>query len=214
MSETTAIYYEFTELELCEDEFFNLVFMNAPDDWKKKEAENNFLMDICTSPLEEVVKEVREKSSYKGNDPTEVFRNISVVAEGEDKPWFARHANISQQFDKDRMDRLWIRNLSCYQDRDGRPKGERICCPTGSFYADDGNGRALVYAMHIECGRTKYSKVDAIHATSWEIATGILKFPPQRAAALEHDGKFQGDKILIDEFQIPIGIQINWQKRI
>lgn len=213
MSETTAGYYEFTELELCEEEFFNLAFMNAPSAWKEKEDENKFLVDICTSPLKEVVKRVREESSYDGDDPAEVFRNIGVVAEGEDKPWFDRHANISQCFDKDRMGEIWIRNLSCYH-RGGILVGEKVECPTGSFYVDDGNGRALVYAMHIECGRCKYSKVDAIHATSWDLASGILKFQPQRAAALEDDGKLQGNKNLRYKFYLPIGIQISRYKRI
>lgn len=34
--------YEFTKLELSEDEFFNLVFTNAPPAWKEREAENKF----------------------------------------------------------------------------------------------------------------------------------------------------------------------------
>ncbi len=109
--------YEFTTLELTEGEFFNLVFMNAPSAWKEREEENKFLTSICTVSLKEVVEEVRKKSSYDGDDPTEVFRNIDVVAEGEDKPWFNRHANISQCFDKDQMGELWIRNLSDYVDK-------------------------------------------------------------------------------------------------
>ena len=201
--------YEFTKLELTEKEFFNLAFMNEPSAW-----ENEFLLSICGIPLKEVVEKVRKESSYKGNDPAEVFKNIGVVTEGKTKPWFDRHANISQCFNKDRMDALWIRNLSDYEDKDGKRVGERKKCPTGSFYADDGNGRALVYAMHIKCGRSKYSKVDAIHATSWDIASGILEFPPQRSAALEHEGKLQNQKRLQDEFQLPIGIQINTYKRI
>lgn len=205
--------YEFTNLELTEDEFFNLVFMNAPDAWKESEEYNKFWKNICTVSLKEVVEEVRKKSSYNGNDPTEIFRNIDVVAECEDKPWFDRHAKISQCFDKDRMGKLWIRNLSHYEDR-GVLKGEREDCPTGSFYADDGNGRALVYAMHIKCGRSKYSKVDAIHATSWDIASGIFGWLPEPARSLEHKGKLQDQKQLQKEFQLPIGIQINTYQRI
>ena len=114
---------------------------------------------------------------------------------------------ISQCFDKDRMGELWIRNLSNYSG------GEREECPTGSFYVEDGNHRALVYAMYIACGRMEYSPVDAIHATSWDLASGILNFRPQRAASLEHNGELQNKKRLGNEFQLPIGIQINTYER-
>ena len=135
--------YEFTKLELREDEFLNLVFMNASPSWENKPERHRFLLSICGVSLKEVVKKVVEESSYNGSDPTEVFKNIGVVAENEDKAWFERHANISQCFDKNRMGELWIRNLSNYSG------GEREDCPTGSFYVEDGNHRALVYAIDI-----------------------------------------------------------------
>ena len=90
---------------------------------------------------------------------------------------------------------------------------ERGKCPTGSFYLEDGNHRALIYAMHIEFGKMKYSPVDAIHATSWDIAAGLLNFRPQKADSLEHNGKLQDKKCLQNEFQLPIGIQINTYER-
>ena len=199
--------YEFTKLELSEEEFFNLVFMNAPPAWEDRPEKHKFLLSICRVPLKEVVKKVVKESSYNGDDPTEVFKNIDVVTESSSKPWFERHVRISQCFDKDRMGELWIRNLSNYSG------GEREECPTGSFYVEDGNHRALVYAMYIACGRMEYSPVDAIHATSWDLASGILNFRPQRAASLEHDGELQDKKDLGNEFQLPIGIQINTYER-
>ena len=154
-----------------------------------------------------MLKKVVKESSYNGDDPTEVFKNIDVVTESSSKPWFERHVRISQCFDKDRMGELWIRNLSNYSG------GEREECPTGSFYVEDGNHRALVYAMYIKFGKMEYSPVDAIHAMSWDLASGILNFRPQRAASLEHDGELQDKKDLRNEFQLPIGIQINTYKR-
>ena len=135
--------YEFTELQLSEDEFFNLVFMNAPPSWEKKPKEHQFLLSLCKTSLKDVVKKVKEESSFKGRNPTEVFGNIGVIAEDESEPWFQHHVDISQSFDKNRMGELWIRNLSNY---DG---GEKETCPNGSFYMEDGNHRALVYAMYI-----------------------------------------------------------------
>ena len=205
--------YEFTKLELREDEFLNLVFMNASPSWENKPERHRFLLSICGVSLKEVVKKVVEESSYNGSDPTEVFRNIDVVTESSNKPWFERHVSISQCFDKNRMGELWIRNLSDYEDEKGERAGERIKCPPGSFYVDDGNHRALVYAMYIEFGKMEYSPVDAIHATSWDLASGILNFPPQRAAALENNGELQNKKRLGKEFELPIGIQINTYER-
>ena len=200
--------YEFTKLRLEACEFDNLVFMNPPPSWERKPEEHEFLLSICTVSLKEVVKKVIGKSNYNGDDPTEVFKNIDVFTKSKDKPWFQRHAAISQDFDKGRMGELWIRNLSNYSG------GERGKCPAGSFYVEDGNHRALVYAMHIEFGKMKYSPVDAMHATSWDIIVpGLLNFLPQKAVSLEHDGKLQDEKCLRNEFQLPIGIQINTYER-
>lgn len=206
--------YEFTKLTLSEDEFFNLVFMNASPSWESKPDEHKFLLSICGISLKKAVKKVVGESSYNGSVPTEVFRNIDVVTESSNKPWFERHVSISQCFDKNRMGELWIRNLSDYVGPDRKPAGERNKCPTGSFYVDDGNHRALVYAMYIEFGKMEYSPVDAIHATSWDLASGILNFQPQRADSLEHNGELQDKKILRSEFQLPIGIRIKTYKRL
>ena len=199
--------YEFTKLCLEKDEFDNLVFMNPPPRWEDKSKAHKFLLSLCKLPLKEVVEKVIEESSFKLQDPTNVFKNIDVVAENEDKPWFDRHVCISQSFDKKRMGELWVRNLSDYGG------GEKEKCPNGSFYIEDGNHRALVYAMYVRLGKMEYSPVDAIHATSWDIATGVLGFRPERAASLENHGKLQVKKRLLEEFTLSIGIQIKMYER-
>lgn len=199
--------YEFTRLRLERCEFDNLVFMNAPGSWKAEPKKNRFLLSICRLTLKEVVEKVIEESTFKGDNPTKVFNNI----DNERSSWFEPHANISLSFDKSRMGNLWIRNLSSYSNPQG--KGERQDCPNGSFYVDDGNHRALVYAMYVRLGKMEYTPVDAIHATSWDIATGILDFRPERAASLEYNGELQDTKSLRKEFQLPIGIQVKTYKR-
>ena len=89
------------------------------------------------------------------------------------------------------MDRLWIRNPTHWQNGNGEWVGERIEKPECSFYITDGNHRALVYAMYIACSKDAYEPVKALHATSWDIASGILGWQPQAAQALEHDGKLK-----------------------
>ena len=66
--------------------------------------------------------------------------------------------------------------------------------------------------MHMKLGKMEYNPVDAVHATS-DIATGILGFRPQRAAALENDGKIEVEKRLQEEFNLPVGIQIKMYER-
>ena len=215
--------YEYTELKLTKDEFYNLVFMGPPGWWtnmdeyppcwdKEKYPEmppgndSKFLIDLCYKPLKHVVSEVIDKSDLKGQNrtPTQVFESIDVIARGEKDPWFGRHARLAQCFNKDLMDKLWVRNLAPH---------ERDISRNGSFYTEDGNHRALVYAVYIELGKAAYEPVNAIHATSWDIASGILGHLPQPANILENSGKLQKNKYCKDKFCLPTGIQINTYER-
>ncbi len=179
--------YEFTKLQLTRDEFNNLVFMGPPSSWKKDRHKHEFLLSLSYKNLKHVAQKVKEESGVEGQNPnpTEVFKNIDIIPTGDETPWFKRHACLSQHFHKSVMGKIWIRNLTNY---DG---GERDCCPQGTFYIEDGNHRALVYAVHIECGSATYDPVEAIHATSWNLATGILGHQVQSAHVLENHGKLQ-----------------------
>ena len=115
--------YKFTNLELTEEEFFNLHFMNPPEEDK---WENKFLESLCSQPLKHVAKKVIEESCYKGNNPAEIFRDIDAKAKNDTVSWFERHALISKHFHKELMDRLWIRNLIHYKTGTGEWAGERV----------------------------------------------------------------------------------------
>ena len=99
------------------------------------------------------------------------------------------------------MPPIWIRNLS-----EKIEDNERDKCPNGSFYIEDGNHRALVYALRIECREEKfYEPFDAIHGTSWDIATGVLGFHPQKADVLENNGILRHKKHFISGVRLPMG---------
>ena len=183
--------YKFTNLELTEEEFFNLHFMNPPTR-KEDRLENEFLESLCSQPLRRVAEKVIEESRYKGHNPTEIFQGIDAKPKNSTAPWFERHALISKHFHKELMDRLWIRNLIHFRTDKGEWTGERCNHPECSFYIVDGNHRALVYAVHVLCGKESYQSVKALHATSWDIASGILGWQPNPAYALENDGKLKG----------------------
>ena len=182
--------YEFTKLHLTQKEFNNLLFMNPPDHEEDK-LEDKFLESLCAKPLKYVVQKVMEKSSHNGKDPTQIFQRIDAKSKPGKGQWFKRHTLLSEHFTKELMDRLWIRNLTLWKNKSGEWKGERSDHQKCSFYITDGNHRALVYAVHVACGET-YEPVKAIHATSWDIASGILGWQPQPAHALERNGKLKG----------------------
>lgn len=189
--------YEFTNLQLSREEFNNLVFMGPPSSWKKEKQKHEFLLSLSYKNLKYVAQKVIEKAGIKGRDPnpTEVFENIDIIPAGDETPWFKRHACLSQHFHKSLMGKIWIRNLTKFEG------GERDKCPTGTFYIEDGNHRALVYAVHIECGTATYEPMDAIHATSWDLASGILGHPVQSAHVLENNGRLQdNNRRLVSQF--------------
>ena len=200
--------YEFTKLYLQKCEFENLVFMGPSRSWTEPppEKDTKFLVSLGYQPLKEVVKKVIERSGLKGQNPTptEVFESIDVIARGDTEPWFKTHARLSRCFNKGLMDKLWIRNLASH---------ERASAQNGSFYTEDGNHRALVYALYIELTEMDYEPVEAIHATSWDIASGILGHSVQPASVLENDGKLEGNKHRKEKFSLPIGIDIQMCRR-
>ena len=219
--------YEYTKLELEKEEFYNLVFMGAPSWWvnineyppcwdKEKNPylpmpeRQKILNSLCFKPLKKVVGLVIDESGLEARNHTaaEIFDNIKINARGENYPWFKPHAELAECFETNLMPRLWIRNLAHH---------ERQLVPQGSFYANDGNHRALVYAMLVECNQIHYKPVKALHATSWDIASGILGYNPQSANNLEHNGKFQHESHLHmvvhkGGYSLP-GIRIDTYKR-
>ena len=182
---------EFTELELDENEFDNLVCMGAPPMWEKYHEEHEFLLTLCHRPLKEVVQIVRdagivENPHKKPQNATEVFKRLcdkNIKSKDMATPWFRQHKLLSENFHEELMGKIWIRNLSCYRG------GERDKCPDGSFYIEDGNHRTLVYAMIVALSEETYEPIKALHATSWDIADGILGYTCHSAQGLEHNGK-------------------------
>ena len=193
--------YEFTKLQLTEYEFNNLVFMGSPPWWIDEEKyppwynqekspklpvreEHKFLHSLSLKPIKHVVQKVIERSGYVGQNlnPTEVFEKIDIIARYDEEPWFKKHAHLSRHFCKNSMEAIWTRNLTPH---------ERNQYSSKTFYVEDGNHRALVYAVHIACGAATYEPVEAIHATSWEPASETLGHPVQSATVLENNGRLQ-----------------------
>ena len=194
--------YEYTKLQLTENEFNNLVFMGAPPWWTNEEEyapwcdqekcpkppvleEHKYLHSLCLKPLNYVVQKVIERSGLdrRNLNPTEVFEKIDLIARYDKHPWFKQYVCLSRGFCKSLMGQIWIRNLTPH---------ERNHCSSKTFYIEDGNHRALVYATHIACGTATYETVEAIHATSWEEgASKKFCHSVQPPSNLENNGKLQ-----------------------
>lgn len=191
--------YEFTEVGLTREEFDHLIFMGAPPIWKQYKDENkdlNFLYNLCHKPLKDVVTAIVKKVGHT-EGAYSVFKmldKMDIKAKKDDdsyesNPWFRPHMLISKGFEKEVMGELWIRNLAKHERK-------KDACSDGSFYLEDGGHRALVYAVRLECEEEQYDEkhpIKALHATSWDIADGILGHSCQPVKALEHNGKLQLD---------------------
>ena len=147
----SAVYKNFT---LSEADFYNLVFMEANDNvW----ANNQKLVDTLTPKgksrtLKEVVDRILKVYPYQS--PINVFKHLS-----EDEPWFDGCFIISARFDLRLLGELLIRPLTAYEKPAHSPKIR--------FYLEDGNHRALVYAVFLRLQAETYQPVRVIFSKDW-----------------------------------------------
>ena len=147
----TAVYQTFT---LSEADFNDLVFMEANDNvW----AENQALVDALTPKgksrtLKEVVDRILKAYPYE--NAIQVFKHLS-----DDEPWFEGCFIISARFDPRLLGELLIRPLAAYEKPAHSPKIR--------FYLEDGNHRALVYAVFLRLHAETYQPVRVIFSQDW-----------------------------------------------
>ena len=145
-------YQTFT---LRETDFYDLVFMEANDSvW----ANNQKLVDLLTPKgksrtLKEVVDRIL--TVYPHESPIEVFKQLS-----EDEPWFEGCFLISARFDLCLMGELLIRLLTETYEKPAHS-------PKIRFYLEDGNHRALVYAVFLRLCTETYQPVQVIFSKDW-----------------------------------------------
>ena len=145
---------EYKTFTLCETDFDDLVFMEANDNvW----ANNQTLVDLLTPKgksrtLKEVVDRILEACPYQR--PIEVFKHLSA-----DEPWFEGCFIISARFDPRLLGELLVRPLAAYE----KPAHS----PNIRFYLEDGNHRALVYAVFLRLHAETYQPVRVIFSEDW-----------------------------------------------
>ena len=145
---------EYKTFTLREADFDDLVFMEANDNvW----ANNQKLVDLLmpkgkSRTLKEVVDRILKV--YPHESPIQVFKHLS-----EDEPWFEGCFLISARFDPRLMGELLIRPLAAYEKPAHSPKIQ--------FYLEDGNHRALVYAVFLRLSEETYQPVRVIFSKDW-----------------------------------------------
>ena len=147
----SVAYETFT---LSEADFYDLVFMEANNNvW----ADNQKLVDLLTPKgksrtLREVVDRIL--NAYPHESSIKVFKQLSY-----DEPWFEGCFIISVRFDPRLLGELLIRPLTAYEKPAHSPKIQ--------FYLEDGNHRALVYAIFLRLQAEKYQPVRVIFSKDW-----------------------------------------------
>ncbi len=145
---------EYETFTLREADFDDLVFMEANASvW----ANNQKLVDLLTPKgksrtLKEVVDRILKV--YPHESPIQVFKQLS-----EDEPWFEGCFIISARFDPRLLGELLVRPLAAYEKPAHSPKIR--------FYVEDGNHRALVYAVFLRLHAEKYQPVRVIFSKEW-----------------------------------------------
>ena len=144
----------------------NLIWMGAPEEW------------WANTPFATETGKVYEKIAPKGKS-----RSLLSVAEriqsnycdlGEtpehlltalyqESDWFGGHLRFSTHFDPLILTPLWVRNLR---------EHERENCEESEWrdklYIEDGNHRALVYALRVLYGTDKFKPVPILWCKSWK----------------------------------------------
>lgn len=146
-----AAYDTFT---LSETDFNDLVFMEAND---RVWADNQKLVDTLmptgkSRTLKDVVDRIMKAYPYES--PIEIFKHLS-----DDEPWFDGCFMISARFDPRLLGELLIRPLAPYEKPAHSSKIK--------FYLEDGNHRALVYAIFLKLTAEKYEPVRVILSRDW-----------------------------------------------
>lgn len=140
----------------------NFRFMGAPHFWhnssgepvnKEGEIYNRIAIDTSGNSSVAIGKVALNIKQLFGGGSKESSHEL-LYKLGKNCDWYKRFFALNAYFDKRLFDPLWVRNWG-----DGK-----------SFYIEDGNSRALCYALRLFCGEAKFTPVKLIWCKSWRHA--------------------------------------------
>lgn len=151
----------YRRISLDYEKFRNLVFMgtNATVWHQNQDLVDKLTPEGKSRTLGDVVDRIIEEYRHSPDDlPLQIFKRLS-----DDEPWFKESFTMSARFDPRLLGELKIRPL------DTADSEEKNISPSGSYYLEDGNHRALVYLLFLRLGVIKvYDSVQAIISDHWE----------------------------------------------
>jgi len=176
--------YVVNEITLKEEDFWDLMFFyppshNPPDNFHYQD-------EWCGQKLSRVVELILQRND---DNLSEVGDLLEHIRHEEDNPadgsrtWFNRLVNMGRQFSygskrTQLRPKIFVRNLLIAHrlnetENDRKIKSEVCKNPNCSFRIEDGNKRAVAFALWLKMGKRKYEEfpVAVIHSTSFRCAS-------------------------------------------
>lgn len=141
-----------------------LIWMGHPKEWWPytpfATKEGKVYEKIVPNRRSRVLRNVAERiqSNFSG-----VFPEQLLAALYQESEWFGRHLIYGTHFSSVIMPPLWVRTLRWHESEIwGEPNWK------DKLYIEDGNGRALVYALHVLYGNEQFRPVPILWCKSWK----------------------------------------------
>ena len=142
----------------------NLIWMGPPKEWRPYTpfADKTGKVYEKIAPQEESrsLRNVagRIRSNYSGDTPEQLLTSLY-----QESDWFGRHLIYGTHLSSVILPPLWVRTLREHEKEiGGEPKWQ------DKLYIEDGNGRALVYALHILYGDDEFIPIPVLWCKSWK----------------------------------------------
>ena len=142
----------------------NLIWMGAPEEWWANTPfateTGRIYQKIAPKGESRSLGSVagRIQSNYHGETPEQL-----LTALYQESDWFGGHLRFSTHFDPLILSPLWVRNVLEHEKENCEKSIWR-----DKLYIEDGNHRALVYALRILCKVNKFKPVPILWCKSWE----------------------------------------------
>ena len=142
----------------------NLIWMGHPKEWwpytpfadKTGKVYEKIAPKEESHSLRNVAERIR--SNYSGDTPEQL-----LTAVYQESDWFGRHLIYGTHLSSVILPPLWVRTLRWHEkEMWGEPKWQ------DKLYIEDGNGRALVYALRILYGNEEFRPIPVLWCKSWK----------------------------------------------
>ena len=147
----------------------NLIWMGPPEEWrphtpfadKTGKVYEKIAPDQESRSLRNVAKRIQ--SVYSGDTPEDNTPEQLLTALYQESDWFGRHLIYGTHLSSVILPPLWVRTSRKHEkEMLGEPEWQ------DKLYVEDGNGRALVYALRILYGNEEFRPVPVLWCKSWK----------------------------------------------